>query len=516
MRRQPFWLTVRPVELPSEIRRQLNRLLESIDRVLTESPASLGFPPEVVDAIEKMVPEHRKNTHYLAEFFKDYEARFRKSLFLNQLFNPISVVQQAKVLKKFGVRGVKAKEEEAYSVRDHNDITSKLSKLLGSIDTISDLLTLRKKIRKALDDRRAIKRAQDTIDTLMIANLEGFEDDYPELINVLRYDKNSYREFKNMDLNRAANKAEGMSVSPPRNENRVLMELPGGYYWYELDSVECSIEGDQMEHCGAPDRSSSVMYSLRDGDDRPQVTVEYDPKTNEVVQIKGSSNSVPKKEHWKLIAKLVGHFNAHVVERPSSMLDGSTVDPIKFLKAVTKEGGTYALMTEEEYEELRFQVDTLPEHLNRLLADEFGRRKVHLRGDAFFRQYNRSEYDLGVELDIEISAELLSNYDKFVEITEDHMARDEVFDHLFDIAQHEFASAFEPDLIWRVDMNPPGVSPDKNILLEGIDFDHDIATISRSAVQNYVQGISSAVSPGSIRDILAELEGIIEDVEVDV
>jgi hypothetical protein len=89
------------------------------------------------------------------------------------------------------------------------------------------------------------------------------------------------------------------------DEQHVLHTFEDGSYWYDLDTRRCSIEGERMGHCGSADQG--YLYSLRY---KPKgrkwssslVTLEYDPNTETVYQIKGYKNQAPHKGTWEHIA----------------------------------------------------------------------------------------------------------------------------------------------------------------------------------------------------------------------
>lgn len=83
---------------------------------------------------------------------------------------------------------------------------------------------------------------------------------------------------------------------------RSVLTFPDGYYWVKLDGVECGLEGDMMQHCGAV--GDGDMYSLRDKSGKPHVTIELeDVGGNPVIwQVRGKQNTVPDKKYWDYIA----------------------------------------------------------------------------------------------------------------------------------------------------------------------------------------------------------------------
>lgn len=82
---------------------------------------------------------------------------------------------------------------------------------------------------------------------------------------------------------------------------RAEMKFPDGFYWVKLDGKECDAEGNLMQHCG---QATEDMYSLRDADGRPHVTLDVWPKSSsprKVDQIRGKQNKVPDRKYWPYI-----------------------------------------------------------------------------------------------------------------------------------------------------------------------------------------------------------------------
>jgi 2'-5' RNA ligase len=57
------------------------------------------------------------------------------------------------------------------------------------------------------------------------------------------------------------------------NPGQVVLSFPDGYKWIKISGDQCKEEGRLMSHCGEPSEGGQ-MYSLRDPNGRPHVTVE--------------------------------------------------------------------------------------------------------------------------------------------------------------------------------------------------------------------------------------------------
>jgi ankyrin repeat protein len=78
----------------------------------------------------------------------------------------------------------------------------------------------------------------------------------------------------------------------------------GNYKWLRLlSTAQLNYEGKEMQHCvgsyahNVSSRSCEI-FSLRDSNDEPHVTIEYRPSSDEVNQIKGKQNKAPIEKYW--------------------------------------------------------------------------------------------------------------------------------------------------------------------------------------------------------------------------
>lgn len=85
-----------------------------------------------------------------------------------------------------------------------------------------------------------------------------------------------------------------------------IIEFPDGYYWTTVECDDKSKEGRAMQHCGL---ASGDMYSLRDPQDKPHVTVDHVKESNTIPQLRGKQNSIPEKKYFKYIKELFKKLN---------------------------------------------------------------------------------------------------------------------------------------------------------------------------------------------------------------
>lgn len=92
---------------------------------------------------------------------------------------------------------------------------------------------------------------------------------------------------------------DGVATDDPAGHETAL-DLGGGWRWVRLASdLALDYEGRRMRHCvgdGAYDRFRTDIYSLRDPDNEPHCTLEYDVQRRRVQQARGRANGdVPDK-----------------------------------------------------------------------------------------------------------------------------------------------------------------------------------------------------------------------------
>lgn len=105
-------------------------------------------------------------------------------------------------------------------------------------------------------------------------------------------------------------------------KKRATVKFPDGFFWVKLEDRECDQEGDMMQHCG---RATGDMYSLRDGNNKPHVTIDIDKPMKQsaidldsdgddpddfedhqaIFQLRGKQNAAPDQKYWQYIKPLL-------------------------------------------------------------------------------------------------------------------------------------------------------------------------------------------------------------------
>jgi hypothetical protein len=89
---------------------------------------------------------------------------------------------------------------------------------------------------------------------------------------------------------------------------QVFMAMPDGSSWVRLNAAACIREGQLMRHCVDKEpylaevaAGETILYSLRDANNLPHVTAEFDQLGLRFAQIKGQANSAPMKYRAAII-----------------------------------------------------------------------------------------------------------------------------------------------------------------------------------------------------------------------
>jgi len=127
------------------------------------------------------------------------------------------------------------------------------------------------------------------------------------LINPLRDEKVNLSE---LTFNNAYKKSENWYNSLKASgkitdeSGKVLIEFPDGFYWIDLETTYSKDEADAMGHCGNTNEGST-LYSLRDKNKSPHITVAYDINDGIIYQMKGRNNKKPIDKYHQYIYRLL-------------------------------------------------------------------------------------------------------------------------------------------------------------------------------------------------------------------
>ena len=85
---------------------------------------------------------------------------------------------------------------------------------------------------------------------------------------------------------------------------KIFIEFDDGFYWINLQTTYSKSEAEAMGHCGNTN-DGDTLFSLRDKNKSPHVTVAYDTKEGIIYQMKGRNNHKPIDKYHPYIYRLL-------------------------------------------------------------------------------------------------------------------------------------------------------------------------------------------------------------------
>lgn len=484
----------------------MKQIFEHIDKLLFESLDNLGFPKWLVRELEQIVPDNRKNQHYLGEYFKyfDFTPHFR-NMWANGFHDPMNYQQKTKVLRKFGVRKAEVKDPDTYTPREINDIDGALTDILRDAKSINSFLTVYKKVRKSLDDRRTKQEVLDHLKKEIMYHVDMFQTEAEPLIRYLKNDKYAYRELKGIDdLSAAVSKSKKANIELKVDDQRKFIELGGGRYWYELTKEECEVEGDRMSHCGRMSRRRSTMYSLRDEYDNPHVTIEHDAGENEIVQLRGKQNMIPKKKYWDAVKAFVDKTDARIVDTYDRKEKAA-----EFMDYITQDSGSWDDV-DTDFSGLEMQAHTLLGDIDRYnnLAEIGGDLNVNFAGGdrTLEARVNMVVHNQGFGRAVD---ELVAD------VQEDRELKYDIEDELYFILGEIIEDMAPGNSVFVADVRRASFLPDNQTLIRagGIRLEHDYNAVGREQVEEYYRMLNEVFSPDGVRQMVEEVLAYAEELQ---
>jgi len=99
----------------------------------------------------------------------------------------------------------------------------------------------------------------------------------------------------------------------PDGDPCVFLRLDNGMFWHSTATEYCEITQVEMNNCGAASEKGSILYNLMStsegGSQRYHVTLEYNEGKNQVVQVLGQANTLPKEKYWPSITEFFNAMN---------------------------------------------------------------------------------------------------------------------------------------------------------------------------------------------------------------
>ena len=170
-------------------------------------------------------------------------------------------------------------------------------------------------------------------------------DDYPSILRFVSLIPDKRK------LITAAIKAKRLLAREPEEPQNVVHKFDNGYYWYDIKSDACNIEGLKMGHCGKG-LAEGNLYSLRSPsgtrkDPDPHVTIEL-TGDGTIHQIKGKENAAPVKKYWPYVSWFIKNIKS---------TEGKPVTDYKEEKTGRGFGDMYDYLQEQNPDVLREGID---------------------------------------------------------------------------------------------------------------------------------------------------------------
>ena len=139
------------------------------------------------------------------------------------------------------------------------------------------------------------------------------------VIITLNQNPNNYQIIKDIppsDYRQAENECFDFQQTQ-EDPDQIMHVFDDGFYWYDLDTYQCSMEGDRMGHCGNDSRGT--LYSLRRKEEgkkasKSYITIAYNAEEEIIFQIKGRQNNCPDEQFWDYILKFIEITGAEKLE----------------------------------------------------------------------------------------------------------------------------------------------------------------------------------------------------------
>lgn len=119
--------------------------------------------------------------------------------------------------------------------------------------------------------------------------------------------KKARPDINSMSYEDVKDEVESFEVEEQVPQGEVIHRFDDGYTVQKLTTkAQLDAEGRLMQHCVGSycedvRRGDSVIYSLRDERGRPHVTMEVDPRTERLAQVKGKQNAKPQPKYQKYV-----------------------------------------------------------------------------------------------------------------------------------------------------------------------------------------------------------------------
>ena len=305
------------------------------EEVLTEGLRDIGLPENVVDWIENIMPDApEKSKMYVGNQWKKSSLtgttlaqarRYWLNFMENSFRDEIQTVPpedrsaagndyvRARTMEPYkSISGIKLKREmyDDETIKQNERIAFVVSNITNTLAKPAG--NWRKAFMKAVKGlskvgvpSEKVESIKEELDAALSREFRNWWNQYDVLFSWLNDEPTNYEMIKGEDdINTALNIAKE-ELENKEDPDMVIHQFDNGLYWYNLNTYNCSVEGERMGHCGSDSRG--VLVSLRERKEKRKASSSYVTMTwNEddqiLYQIKGRSNDAPDYELWEYIS----------------------------------------------------------------------------------------------------------------------------------------------------------------------------------------------------------------------
>ena len=306
------------------------------EEVLTEGLRDIGLSEGVVDYIESAMPNApEKAKTYVGNEWKKYElprngwvyAQRNWSGFMERIFkdeiqaiapedrSPGSTENyRARTMTPYYVGGVDGKPVVRKSYDD--EMIERNKRIVFVAQNVANVFpkpagAFRKAFMKAVKalskagvESEKVEKVKEELAAAMMREFKSFWYNYDLLFSWLNDEPTNYELIKGEDdINTAYNIAKE-DLDSKEDPDGMIHQFDDGYYWYNLNTSNCSVEAERMGHCGSDSRGTLVSLRRRKEKRKASssyVTMTWDSSSNTLYQIKGRQNDAPEYDLWDYI-----------------------------------------------------------------------------------------------------------------------------------------------------------------------------------------------------------------------
>tara|TARA_R110002020_G_scaffold37239_17_gene112602 strand:+ start:34542 stop:38027 length:3486 start_codon:yes stop_codon:yes gene_type:complete len=317
------------------------------EEIFVEGVRDIGLPEYIVDYIENgMAQSPEKSKTYVGNEWKKYELSqaYRTRLQVELVDHLVKQYGDYVMMAASGGEGqpleVGARTVTPFSTNDpdrqrqeyDDEMKKRAEQVKFVILNLKNVLAKpagawRKAFMKAVKalskigiPSEKVEFTKEYLQSVMKEEFRTFWNKYDLLFSWLNDEPTNYELIKGeSNINTAYDTAREELESRQDPEN-IMHEFEDGSYWYNLNTSNCSVEGERMGHCGSDSRG--VLVSLRKRQGKRKAPTSYVTMTwadesydgNTIYQIKGRSNDAPPMETWDHIDWFIKNMGVELVQ----------------------------------------------------------------------------------------------------------------------------------------------------------------------------------------------------------